>query len=298
MKIDKVIFNRILPLLSILLWCGGCGIIPKQLGRLPEDQVMVIDKNGRLMKPVGNLSDGNTYISLLNLKDEISYQKERNYIQNKIVQGIAGQLSLGKDVVFFIHGGMNLQVDSMERAHNLLSYTKEQEKQGKEIPHFVFVNWQSSLTTSYWDRLFGIREGEKYYRDRGWFYERGNDLAGLFLYFPSDLLSGLARSPITLERQFVTFFSNSSLGNLPKDIMNAELNAVNQDLVHTIETENQSDLLRTIPSTLTSPFRIITTPLVDTFGVHAWDVMQRRTQILFSREYPDDNGDSRIPENA
>ncbi|MCI5145672.1 MAG: hypothetical protein D3923_09100, partial [Candidatus Electrothrix sp. AR3] len=264
-------------LLFCLLCCSGCGILPQKFDTFPEEQVLLMDGKGELLQPVGNVSE-NTYSSLFDFDKEV--EDERAYLRRAALK-IADQLQAGKDVVLYLHGGLNLQVDTMERAHNMLRHTNNQAGTVDELPYFVFINWQSSLGSSYMDRLFAIREG-KDYSNRGWAWDTLTYLEGLTLYLSSDLLSGIARSPATLERQFSTFIANSSLNVLPEDIALSKQmfsDPMIKDQITQI-VDNQQDFGRTIPSTLTSPFRIITTPIVDTFGVHTWDIMQRRVSIL------------------
>ncbi|MCI5160718.1 MAG: hypothetical protein D3917_01580 [Candidatus Electrothrix sp. AX5] len=298
MRTDFFSIRLALIVMLLLICCVGCGIIPKKFGPFPEKQVFLMDGEGRLLKPIGNAYNQTRFTSLKSIGEEIPYEEERGYL-NIAAQDIAEQLRVGKDVVVYFHGGMNTKIDSIKRSHRLMNLSNNK---GDNTPHFVLFNWQSSLRSSYRDRLFSIREGMKYHRDRGGLYEWYNNIVGVS-YFFSDLLAGVARAPVTLERQFVTFISNSSLVDLPSDIDEAfgdqeesngsELPFNLKKLPEQVkagqaETESRKNTLRdfrrTVPSTLTGPFRVVTTPIVDAFGVHAWDVMQRRTTLLFHRE--------------
>ncbi|WP_446011739.1 hypothetical protein [Candidatus Electrothrix sp.] len=203
---SKWFFRQIVPLLFllILLSTTGCTVIPHKLGPFPEKQLIVTDGKGDMLKPFGNISrEKNLYSSILELKHPIRCSQDKKDYLKKSAEEIAKQLGAGKDVVIYLHGGMNVQVKALKRAQDLLNYTKEHKQ---DAPYFVFINWQSSLYSSYRDRLFAIREGKDYRTYDGTtslLKELPNDLAGLFFYLPADLLTGVARSPLSLERAFV-----------------------------------------------------------------------------------------------
>ena len=278
-------FFKISPLILLLLLLSttGCVVLPHKLDSFPEEQVIVMDGRGELLKPLGNVSpEKNLYSSLIYMDERFDSEQEKRDYLKKSAQKIVKQLRTGKNVVIFLHGGMNLQVSAMKRAQDLLRHARDTD----DAPHFVLMNWQSSLYSSYRDRLFAIREGKDYRVRDGKLF---NDLAGVFFYFPSDLLSGIARSPLTLERSLV----NSNWFNVKKQIeyATARLSYKNKRddeewfKNHVTQIEDSFPFSwRLAYNSLMVPFRIVTIPLVDAFGNHAWDVMQRRTTILFTRD--------------
>jgi hypothetical protein len=277
----------------LLVLSSGCGTIPKNLGCFPEDQMIVVNGKGRLLEPVGNLGP-ETYSSIVEMKEHIPLRMEDKYVAD-VAKRTVEILNQGSNVTVYIHGGLNTQVGTMKKAARLLSLPKEY-----NTPHFVFVNWQSSLLSSYRDRLFAIREG-KDIRNREWWRSLIAKLTSL-LYLPSDLATGVARVPVTFERQLATLGSNISIGP-GLDIREAKiefgpgrlqnLTNVTQVVKPSEMTPNAGgvqvadsavDLGNTLHRVLALPFRIITTPLTDALGTPAWDVMQRRCTILFNRE--------------
>lgn len=275
-------------LLFIVLYCGGCSIIPTSMGPFPEKQLVVVNGKGELLKPEGN-TFGGKFTSLFELDNKIKLEDEYNYLE-KAAEGIFEQLNNGKDVTLFIHGGMNTQFDSMERTHALLSMAE----MNQSLPYFVFINWQSSLVSSYRDRLFAIREG-KDFRSRGLFKNVMTKITSPF-YLVSDTVTGVARAPVTVERQLATFVSNQSLVSSKSSDYNLaqkEFESTRKrNLPNVTIVENkESDPARTIPSILLSWARLVTTPFVDAYGTHAWDIMQRRTTILFNREIDIEDND-------
>lgn len=273
--------------------CYGCGAVKttKAYYTCEGDQhVRFTDGHGRLICPERNPSA--ILPSFFIDTDEKDFQEETKCL-TPAANEIARQIANGKDVVIFFHGGMNTLHDTLDRTNELTKYAQDHRNEEGKIPYFFFINWDSSLRSSYFDHLFRVREGRSYYRDHGLFYEKINDLFGILFYLPSDILAGIARSPVTLERQLVTFTESLSMpDNMSRSIRQAikrlnDLKDQKKIRVTHLDEKNEKDYLVTGLNTLTGPFRIITTPIIDTFGEPAWDVMQRRTTILFDREVPD-----------
>lgn len=278
-------------LLGGIMLCSGCGILPAKYGPFKEEQnqVLVMNGKGRLLAPVGNFSN-NRYTSLWEMDEKIPVSDEECHLRDA-ARGVAEQLRTVGKVVIFFHGGMNMQVTSMKRAHNLLCI-EEKNLPDKDKspyclgdrPYFVFVNWQSSLMSSYGDRLWAIREGRDVGNDEFW--ANASTKITWIPYLASDLLTGVSTVPVTFERQVATFFSN----NIPllasdMDLANKEFaNVRYKELVTEVDKKYKYDPLRSIPSVILSPIRVGTTALVNSFGMQSWDIMQRRTSILFDRE--------------
>ena len=77
-------------------------------------------------------------------------------------------------VLFFVHGGLNTQVGSLERivgagpdptrnTHSLYDLIMEDTNY-----YPIFINWDSSLPSSYFDHLLYVRQGEKWPVLTGW----------------------------------------------------------------------------------------------------------------------------------
>jgi pimeloyl-ACP methyl ester carboxylesterase len=246
---------------------------------------MVIDGRGRQLEPVGNLGP-TTYTSRKKMNKVIEPTNEMAYAQD-MASNILERLKEGERVVLFFHGGLNLQVDGMARADRLNKYGEIY-----DIPHIVYVNWQSSFLSSYRDRLFAIREG-KDYRSRGLVKNTATKMTSP-LYLAGDLVSSIGRLPISLERQLATGIQSSNpwrnddIDDVQKEIESLK---TRKHLPHFEFVENQPPHLSYIlPSWLLYPFRIVTTPLVDGFGGPSWDVMQRRTTIMYEREVGKSHG--------
>lgn len=68
-----------------------------------------------------------------------------------------------RKVLFYIHGGLNMQKSAIIRAQDLSP------KIMKDGYFPIFVNWQSSLPSSYMNHLLWVRQG----KDWSWWLPRG-----------------------------------------------------------------------------------------------------------------------------
>ncbi|MBK6938944.1 MAG: hypothetical protein IPH13_01885 [Planctomycetes bacterium] len=201
-----------------------------------------------------------------------------------------------KDLFVFIHGGLNTQSGSIERARELRPLMLG------DGYYPIFINWQSSLISSYFEHLFFVRQG----RDEGW--------AGV-PWFPVVLLSDaartLARAPLALGR-----LAESMWASLPftwtdeqtaaQSTAKAALGEFGKALRPSSERNDPTAAapeIATFPikvgsdcrsfgeqawslSTwvVTAPIKIVTGLLVEGFGTPAWEMMLRRTHLLFAEE--------------
>lgn len=201
-----------------------------------------------------------------------------------------------KDLFVFIHGGLNTQAGSIERARELWPLML------RDGYYPIFINWQSSLISSYFEHLFFVRQG----RDEGW--------AGV-PWFPVVLLSDaartLARAPLGLgrlagsmwaslpftwtdEQEAAQSTAKAALGEFGKAVR-AQQSAIAASSapppITTFPIRVGSDC-RSLGEQVwslstwivTAPIKVVTGLLVDGFGTPAWEMMLRRTHLLFAEE--------------
>lgn len=188
-----------------------------------------------------------------------------------------------KQLLLFIHGGMNTQRGTIERVEKLNESIRNSIT-NEEGYYPIFINWQSSLFSSYYDHLLHLRKGW----DR---YEYG--IPGAPFYLLTDLTRSIVRAPIVWS-----FLLWSDICSLNVVICQEEadathvVNAINNDKNN--HDRRQFDLMvgsnnRTageefrsiITWIVTLPSKIVLAPIIDAFGKSAWDVMLRRTDLLF-----------------
>ena len=190
-----------------------------------------------------------------------------------------------RQILIFVHGGLNTQVGTVERARELM----------QEIPqedyYPIFINWQSSLFSSYADHLFHVRQGISW---DGW--EMVTIPVFVPLYFVADVTRAVARAPLVWV--FLGWNWVKSVGNT--DAL-AEANAIAKELEEEYARKRSDDVLKMAYSpldqrkpldaalahttaTLSIPTKLVGSMIIDAFGKSAWEIMLRRTHMLYHTE--------------
>jgi hypothetical protein len=184
-----------------LLATLGCGT---DYGRVPGSNIIMVNTEGNPVDPTGNVgcetNNGTPcngrHSSLFEYPQVTSdeYKEQLNRITSGLQQYLDASAKNGAapKIIIFIHGGLNLQTDTVERAKDLHETILQESK-----AYPIFINWQSSLPPSYNNHLFHIRQGEDW-RDGTW-----SSLGGYAtspFYLAADLMRAVARAPV------VTFF--------------------------------------------------------------------------------------------
>ncbi len=177
-------------------------------------------------------------------------------------------------VMIFIHGGLNTQAGSVERAVKL----HEPVLADGVFP--LFVNWQSSLFSSYWDHLFLVRYGEE-----------APTLAWISAPFVvlEDLFRAIGRSPMTLYNELDNAQNSSSLITSDNQKRGRALALDAQDArlpVEFPEAESQtaSDVATfALDIALAVPHMVLGI-LIDIGGTASWEQMRRRTDMILESE--------------
>lgn len=185
-------FNiRFLFICAFALLFAGCSPLVKMT--VPTEHVVMFDKDGKPLNPTGNFwfsepSDpGADPIEKYHTDLAYSYPDEKFPEYEKHTDRIINKMmtfespnshvtdSQGKPIkkiMLFIHGGLNTQVGSIERLIEDPESTevcnsesnpecKPRYKRIEEAGYFpLFINWKSSLVSSYWENLFFLRQGK------------------------------------------------------------------------------------------------------------------------------------------
>lgn len=199
-------------LLIVLFLSTGCGTY---YGAVPTNHIVMVNTEGHPVDPTGNVSceqdsgslcngDHNTLVEYPRLTDS-QYRKFINAFLTNLQEGkVCGATAEAAPYLqemkakgtppklfIFIHGGLNTQTASVERAVELC-------KQIAAAGYYpLFLNWQSALSPSYWNHLMHIRQGEDW---------RGGSLSTVGGYLTAsaqlfgDLIRAIVRGPV------VTFF--------------------------------------------------------------------------------------------
>jgi hypothetical protein len=190
-----------------------------------------------------------------------------------------------RQILIFVHGGLNLQVGTIERAHELIQMIPASDY------YPIFINWQSSLFSSYFDHLFHIRQGESW---DGW----GLLTTPLFVpvYFGADVARAIARAPIVWYFMAQNWVKSASTSEAitEADAIATELeqefraNPAGNVLKMAHDPSDRRGLgaavLAHTTTALTAPTKLIGSMFIDAFGKSAWETMLRRTHLLYHTE--------------
>jgi pimeloyl-ACP methyl ester carboxylesterase len=269
----------------------GCSSIKQ----VPTEHIVMIGGRGNPVDPTGNIGCAGTPPCngshfWLTSYPEIPRDRYDNYLSTLFdaMKRDAPLVNGKKRVLIFIHGGLNTQLGTIERAANLHQPIKD----GGYYP--IFINWQSSLFSSYFDHLLHIRQGQ----DFDW---KGIPFAPFYLI--TDVSRSIARGPAVwwflfwndlMSIQFIRPESATDAARIAADVMK-------EGVIDLAVGEDKRDypemVLSGVSWFLTLPTKLVLAPVIDAFGKSAWDVMVRRTDLLFHTE-EDFSTDSQVAKEA
>ncbi|MCW5200828.1 hypothetical protein VU07_03325 [Desulfobulbus sp. F4] len=234
---------------------SGCGALHKPVQLLPqeEEHIISINRNGDLKSSGGKVDQ---------IIDGIKAFAQK--------QKTAGQEA---EVLFFIHGGLNIESGAMERAGHQIPLIKEQGK------YPVFVLWESSGFETYIDHLLSIRQGEDA-SPESWLSSP--------LYLFTDVGNSIVNAPkswlVNGQHMWdsITVPIKDKESKLAKE--RREVNKELPDINHVFYAETkdpQPNIFRRMQWVLGSPSKAVVTPFAYTMARPAWDIMLRRTNTLF-----------------
>jgi hypothetical protein len=303
-----------------------------------KHHVVMFDENGHPVDPTGNYEcqpepnhEGPAYCdgkhSVMANYPPLQREDFRKHVRNiiELAKTDTMRKNLKKvQLLFFVHGGLNTQVGSLERIVGEGPDSKQKERTlynliTEETPYYpIFINWQSSLRSSYFDHLLYVRQGEKWPWYTGW------------LTAPVVLAADIGRSILRAPLVWGSMIYNDAktapalagmIGhkkNLPDEVAKELLCQNVQDQVSCFAhfdsnkayptfsdacwngTENLKQSLesnnvivgvdeRRCPEMgwkffqwlVTIPTKLVISPFLDAFGKSAWDNMLRSIQLLY-----------------
>jgi pimeloyl-ACP methyl ester carboxylesterase len=280
---------------------GGCA---NTRMNVPTRHVVMFNEYGRLLDPTGTvgcqappaLCNGR-HLSIIPYP-ELSKDQRDAYLQDVLAglkdaprspsqqgeeDGRQAEKSARRRLLVFVHGGLNTQKQSVERVVELTGRISDAGY------HPLFVNWRSSLISSYFEHAFFIRQGEQ--------STTFSPLTAPFV-IAADIGRSVARAPLVWGAQLQGGVQSWPWMKLPHglDAREAQLKgkkadpsaiegspAMAIDLATGRDERSWADkALAGISWALLEPVRLlIAAPLTDGFGTPAWDNMLRRTQLLF-----------------
>jgi len=303
-----------------------------------KNHVVMFDGDGQPVDPTGNQEcqprknnedpaycDGKhnvmTNYPRLNKKDFNAHIS--NIIESAKKHAIAKNLDTVQ-VLFFVHGGLNTQVGSLERivgegpdsrrkTHTLHQLIME------ETPYYpIFINWQSSLRSSYFDHLLYVRQGEKWPLVTGFLTAPvvlAVDVGRSILRAPlvwggmiyndaktAPALSGLTGNENNLPDEVVKellcrdvedkescstqFESNKAYSTFSQSCWdgseNLKRSSVGRKIIVGVDERRCLEMgWKFFQWLVTIPTKLAISPFLDAFGKSAWDNMLRSIQLLY-----------------
>lgn len=261
---------------------------------VPVRNVVMFNENGRLLDPTGTIACEDPpalcrgrHLGLVPYP-ELNEEQREPYLQ-EVLAGL-NDAPLGPDregekgkrrLLLFVHGGLNTQKQSVQRVVELAPGIT------KAGYHPLFVNWRSSLVSSYFDHAFFIRQGEE--------WKVFGPLTAPFV-IAADIGRSLVRAPLVWGSQLQGGVQTWPGIDLPYGLKQRECELAGRkddpalpgpgtaiDLAAGRDERSWREMaLAGISWAVLEPIRLlIAAPLTDGFGTPAWDNMLRRTQLLF-----------------
>lgn len=276
----------VLGLLSVIL--VGCTI------QVPRQHLVMFNGLGHPVEPRGNVGDKHVpYVPFLPYSefDEPEYLRHMDAIIGALRQHQSDPRGKRK-VVIFIHGGLNSAKESIERAGILAPLIK----QDGYFP--IFINWDSSFTTSYIDHLFYIRQGRLVFdwccNDPpipAWTKSLGAAIAGTItmpFYLLSDVGRGILRAPVVWyslafrrdEAGMLELSAKQRSEEFETRVARGYVFPGEFSLSEGPDARTSLEKFRALAAYL-APTKPLFSVAIDAGGKGAWDTMLRRTKTLF-----------------
>jgi pimeloyl-ACP methyl ester carboxylesterase len=227
--------------------------------KIPKQHIVMFASDGSALEPRST-----TEYVLLSEPDFHAYVAD-------IIEALESLPSVDgrRRMVIFVHGGLNTQRRTVERAVRL---TPQMLNDGV-FP--LFLNWRSSLNASYLEHLLHVRQGKR----QG---VLGIPLAPFIMV--SDLLRAAGRAipvwALMVQSDLLTIPWLDS--ERPTD--DAAIALFQNQLVRIVgpKAVDESERYRRFAQYVaTLPTKLMTSPAIDAFGMSAWRVMLRHIDLLF-----------------
>lgn len=307
--------------LGLVSW-SGCTI---EYINGPPEHIVMMNGEGRAIDPTGNfICQGSSLCRGWHVPvwlvdyDELgtpgreSYDDYLTRVFTRLRQH-SDQKNAGKrKVLIFVHGGLNSQRKSISRAERLSAIISHE----PDPDYPIFINWDSSFFSGYYDHLFHIRQGTYYssLHPYAWglapFYFLADTGRGI-LRAPSIWFSELAKSePEEWLRSNVYSGITRPFGSEIEDnyrrvsdeLREAYAGDPNGETMPILEGADKQKfwpegLLSNLTWIITLPTKLISAPFIEAYGESSWRMNQRRTRVLYqsNTEFADEAGGQYTP---
>lgn len=266
---------RSLLALALVVPAGAMAAAQKDIGAPSRTNILMICKEGEAIDPV----------TLKLLDKSGSYEEYDHYIDaifHDLTNFCAGKQPC--KVLFFFHGGLNGSEDSLTRAVDLTETIKAQGI------YPIFVNWNSSLVSTWWDHVAHVHKG---------LWQGDRYVAAVPYFMLVDEAKSIAEAPTAWAAEVRhTFPHEQGAGATALQTYQTLVNEHTPNSTNTLVLNNLMDgslladdrtrweIRRAKAKLLYSWWSKLLSPplIIQAAGTGAWDMMQRRTAMLFRTE--------------
>lgn len=269
---------KLLLAVSAAILVARCAGVTYYSGPISRENMVMFNTRGDLVDPATGCADLAKCAHPTGQRfDELVGECETRYIEN-IARAIEARSD--RKVLLYIHGGLNDPTGTIERA---VSRTPLIE------PSYypIFINWQSSLPTSYRDHLLRVHQG------RFFEYSRGRWCFGAFK-LPLDIARAKWRSPIASYFETVNYAQSTRWSKemeLWRQVAEKEQRRIETSPTPDAEInlvyyppQPTSELRNGVSWGLPLPMRFLAAAVIDAGGTPAWEVMLHRAYSLIHRD--------------
>jgi len=233
---------------------------------------VLIHRDGYALTPDGKLSfpdeKGVTARAFENQLNRIA-EGMRWHAENLATRGCGDTLR----VLLFVHGGLNGFSQSVDR---MIKWMSSDGVIAGSCYYPIFINWDSSMMSSIYDDIVGLRFGQRPHR----WYEHVYSWLSAPIVLTSRLVSAIGSLPIAMGHSLYNVGGGVAAAWNEKDL--SRESAEGQRAWVVADVGLYSTLL---------PFQLITTPLLEGLGTPAWHIMKRRANLAVAARLPRDDGE-------
>jgi pimeloyl-ACP methyl ester carboxylesterase len=254
-----------------LLFTSCTYLIPRPIENVPVTHIAMFDGAGALVDPSHNVEPDKHWLFRHYPPQKHAASARKAILDDMIAN--APVVNGKRQLLLYIHGGMKFQVASVVNAKEL----NETMVRLKAPVYPIFINWQSSFFSTYWDHIAHIRQGQ---------YWTGKATIALApLWVISDVVRAVGHVPLDVFYEVKSIYDGVKLAPFYDKIKEESLEG-DKPLMHHGEDMRSTSrkAVGFAVETVTLPLKFVTAPLVDGFGSGAWDAMQHRTTALFQSD--------------
>jgi pimeloyl-ACP methyl ester carboxylesterase len=276
-------------LVGIVLIAGGCGTVPVAPDARPH--ILAMDPDGGILdleyEQMGGVRGQEIEMAEFDPGRPCSESSPPGICD--VLRGLDDRYQRARVLNLYIiaHGGLNTYRTSLKRVQEHLLEMNEPGNAQPEAIYPVFLVWNSSGLGSYWDHLTRIRRGTVW------------NVAARVTALPYALFDAVAVVASTPESWAVQVLSPLRSAWFNRDLPCIHVSLPTEgSLADRVRGPDDSGCgwgLRHFGFLIpTSAAKIVTTPVADTLGHRAWNVMLRRADLLVrnSAAAPDAGYDS------